>query len=105
MPTMLDKISSADFSPYLNQRFRIDPEASEPLDVELIEVSELGSASISSDDPEKRRPFSIVFRGPNDPSLPQGIYDIEHGEMGTLSLFIVPIGPDKEGMLYHAVFN
>ncbi len=102
---MLDKISSADFSPYLNQRFRIDAGSSEPLDVELIEVSELSSASISSDEPEKRRPFSIVFRGPNDPSLPQGIYDIEHGEMGTLSLLIVPIGPDKEGMLYHAVFN
>ena len=75
------------------------------MEVELIEVSELGSASISSDEPEKRRPFSIVFRGPNDPSLLQGIYDIEHGEMGTLSLFIVPIGPDAHGLCYESIFN
>ena len=81
---MLDKLKSEDFSQYLNQKFRIYLESSEPLEVELLEVSELGSASISSDEPEKRRPFSIVFRDSNGPSLPQGIYDIEHGEMGTL---------------------
>ena len=40
-----------------------------------------------------------------EPDLPQGMYDIEHEELRTLSLFMVPIGPDREGMGYEAVFN
>ena len=101
----MDKVESAHFSPYLNQRFRILSESTDPLEVELIGVSEFGVGATSNDEPPKRRPFSIVFRGPKEPSLPQNIYDIEHDQMGTLNLFIVPIGPDNEGMLYEAVFS
>ena len=97
---MLDKLTIEDFTPYLNQKFRINPESTEPLEVELLEVTELGSAAVRDCEPV-RRSFSIVFGGPKDPSLPQGIYGIEHGKLGTLNLFLVPIGP----ALYQAVFT
>jgi hypothetical protein len=107
---MLDKLTSADFSAQLHTSFRIHvgddaavaAEGLAPLEAELIEVSEMGS------DPQEgtgRRPFSIVFRAPPDSVLPQGIYPVEHPELGTLSLFLVPIGPDRVGMRYEAVFT
>ena len=102
---MLDKLNSADFSPYLNRKFRIHHESMDPIEVELVEVTDLGSNPDEEDEGSKKRPFSIVFRGAMEPNLPQGIYDLEHEEVGTLSLFMVPIGPDKEGMRYEAVFN
>ena len=102
---MIDKLKSSDFPPYLDQKFRIYSGSAEPLEVVLIEVSELGSESGNDSEPLTRRPFSIIFRGPIDPSLPQGTFEFGHDQFGTLSIFIVPIGPDKEGMLYQAVFN
>lgn len=102
---MLNELKSTDFFPFLNQKFRLQLEAMEQLEAELIEVTDLNSASGSENESSRRRPFSIVFRGPMEPSLPQSIYDIEHDQMGTLNLFMVPIGPDNEGMLYEAVFS
>ena len=102
---MLDSLKSTDFSPYLNQTFRIHIPSLEPLETTLIEVTELGPERSSDEASSKRRPFSIVFRGPRDPIFPQSIYKIEHEAMGSLDLFLVPIGPDKKGVRYEAVFN
>ena len=106
---MLDKLTSEDFFPLIDQEFTIQAEASEPFKVKLITVTDLGSETPGSADPsggrEGRRPFSIVFRGQPDPVLPQRIYQIENQSLGSLSIFLVPIGPDQEGMLYEAVFN
>ena len=101
---MLEKLTSADFSPYVHQTFSIQVESGDLLEVELIDVSDLGSDD-EWDESSARRPFSIVFRGPKESHLPQSIYRIEHGRMGSLDLFLVPIGPDKLGMRYEAVFN
>ena len=40
-----------------------------------------------------------------DVMLPQGTYKVEHEKLGTLEIFLVPIGPDKEGLCYEAIFN
>jgi hypothetical protein len=53
---------------------------------------------------QERRQFSLVFRGTTTPGLPQGTYRVEHAELGDLDLFLVPIGPDAEGMRYEAAF-
>jgi hypothetical protein len=47
----------------------------------------------------------LLFRGPRTPVLPQRIYRLEHAVMGPLEIFLVPIGPDAEGMRYQAVFT
>jgi hypothetical protein len=37
--------------------------------------------------------------------LPQRIYRIEHATLGAFDLFLVPIGPDAQGLRYQAVFT
>ena len=100
---MLGTLRSTDFAEYLNEKFKISAESVESVETELINVTELGPEA----GPEAggRRPFSIVFRGPEETYLAQGIYKVEHEKMGTLDLFLVPIGPDKVGMLFEVLFN
>lgn len=62
---------------------------------------------------EFRTPFSIVLHGPLQPVMPQGTYRLEHDAIGTIELFLVPIGPDipsepshaPTAMQYEAVFG
>jgi Domain of unknown function (DUF6916) len=49
--------------------------------------------------------FSLIFATPAGPWLPQGIYRVTHPERGTMEIFLVPIGPIKEGNGYQAVFG
>jgi hypothetical protein len=57
------------------------------------------------DAPRARTPFSILFRGPLEPVLPQATYPLENDAVGTFELFIVPVGPDEGEMQYEAVFG
>lgn len=54
---------------------------------------------------EKQRSFSIVFQGPPDMPLSQGMYRMEHDGLETIDLFIVPVGRSEKGLEYEAVFN
>lgn len=99
--TVLDQLQSSDFTPYLNDKFLLYIDAASPSEAELIQVTELGAAAPSG----KRRPFSIVLRGPRDRRLPQMIYKIHHEKLGTVEIFLVPIGVDDKGYQYEAVFN
>jgi hypothetical protein len=51
------------------------------------------------------RPFRLVFRGPRDPRLTQGMHDLDHPESGLPGIFLVPVDEDGEGILYEAVFG
>ena len=51
------------------------------------------------------RPFCLVFRGPTDLQLTQGMHDLEHPHLPLRGVFLVPVGGDDEGMLYEAVFS
>jgi hypothetical protein len=47
--------------------------------------------------------FRLVFRGPLQPIIPQGVYPIQRGSE-THELFIVPIGRVETGIQYEAIF-
>ena len=49
--------------------------------------------------------FSLLFYGPLQPVLPQCIYRLNHDALGSMEIFLVPLGPDAESMQYEAVFN
>jgi hypothetical protein len=49
--------------------------------------------------------FAVRLQGPIDPQLDQRTYRFEHGELGVLELFIVPIEADSVDVRYEAVFN
>jgi len=103
---MTDQPTVETFAPCLKGTFTVRVDASTRIDLELVEVTPLPARpSRLGAPPPGRAPFSLVFLGPKAPLLPQRIYCFEHRTLGELDIFIVPIGPDEEGMLYEAVFN
>ncbi len=65
-------------------------------------VTELGQAN----KPEMQRPFSLIFLGPvSQQFLGQSTYRLQHEQMGSFDLFIVPIGPEAGRMRYEAILT
>jgi len=86
------------FAQHLNTIFRVYVDDSNAIDAKLIEVSEMNLS------PRQER-FVIVFRGPNETFLGQGMRRFEHPQMGEFVLFLVPIAQNDQGYSYEAVFN
>ena len=95
-------ITLEDFEPCLGQSFLVTPEDADSLELELTQIKPFGN---SAPKPGFRQPFSLMFRGPLEPVLTQQMLRIENSTLGEMELFLVPIGPDEEGMLYDATFN
>ena len=55
--------------------------------------------------PGGRPPFSLIFVAKQERVLPQRLYRIEHEGLGTMALFLVPVGKDASGVQYQALFN
>ena len=89
------------FSPYLDQRFRIHFEE-QPTDAELIKVEKIGKGDATQGESV---PFSLLFQTAPDPVYGQGNYRVVHEALGETLIFLVPIGPCKDGMCYEAVFS
>ena len=102
---MLETLTRATFAECQNEKFQLQSDVVDPFDVELIEVSALTKHIAADATEEPREPFSLVFRGPKEPVLPQHIYRLTHPRLGSLDLFLVPIGPDTVGMQYESVFT
>lgn len=97
---MLQHLTPSSFEALVGTSFRIHYDSESPLEAVLYEVKR------HEQHPGPRsEPFSALFRGALRPILPQGIYRVEHETMGTLEIFLVPIGPEAQGMRYEAVFN
>jgi hypothetical protein len=99
--TMLDKLTIQNFQDHLNEEVKVLAGA-QTFDFELVEAAEMTSAAVGA---SGRGPFSVIFRGPEEPILPQAIYRVSHKKLGELDLFLVPLGPDREGVRYEAVFT
>ena len=97
---MLETLTVDTFKRHLDETFHLVAESSPPAALRLIEATPVANAA-----GQQRVPFSIIFRGPHDVVFPQRIYRLEHAAMGAFELFLVPIGPDAEGMRYEAVFT
>jgi hypothetical protein len=99
--TDLADLTAEDFRPLLHERFVLSGARGEhnggdvSFEVELVEVNEIPR------EPGGRAPFSIVFQGDAEPTLPQRIYRIEQAQLGALDIFLVPIAPGR----YEAVFT
>ena len=103
---MLDQFTSETFAPHRGAIFRVSADSAAPLDVALIEVTELGGGpGRMASGRTERVPFSLVFRGPTQPVFAQRTYRVAHDGIGEFDLFLVPIGPDAEGMRYEAIFT
>lgn len=101
MRWMLENLAYSDFFGRVGEEFRVAAGEGAAALV-LTEVTDLSRPESPS---PRRKPFSLVFRGPFRPQLVQRIWPLEHAAFGRLEIFLVPIGPDAEGMRYEAVFN
>lgn len=91
-------LAVTDFEPQLNEDFLLHT-AQGQLSLRLAEVRRLGTAV------REGGAFSLLFLSPPGPFLPQAIYTVTNFAMGTLELFLVPIGPIKGANGYEAIFT
>jgi hypothetical protein len=96
----LDKVDRAQFAEFVDQDFELALKDAAPLNVRLVKVRSLGAARAGS-----REPFALEFRADASVRLPQHIYAVSHGQLGTMEIFLVQIGADSTGAYFEAVFN
>ena len=101
---MLDALTVDVFVPSVGEIFMLDDEQAGRLELELIEARALDPDAPVADPDGTRTPFSLLFRGPGEPALPQRIYRLEHDAHGALDIFIVPVARDATGVHYEAIF-
>jgi hypothetical protein len=96
-----NQLTSATFIPHVGEAFRLDFDDFPTVELKLTAVDEYAP----NPGADREEPFSLFFRGPQEPVLPQAIYRFEHDALGSLEIFVVPIGRDDSGTSYEAVFN
>lgn len=97
---MLESLTAEHFKKYIGKIFTLNDE-SVTIKVELIKVE----ASEKKYDEATRDPFSLEVRGSKDVVLPQKMYTFIGEGFEGMEIFFVPVGPDKEGMVYQAIFS
>lgn len=96
---MLATVTQGDFEPLRGSSCRaVAGTLDAPL--RLVSVRSAGGRAPTA----LRDPFAVEFEGPPAPRLPQQIYEVTCGPLGTLTLFLVPVGQTKDGFAYEAVF-
>ena len=101
---MTELLQSTDFQSQLNQIFSVhlDLDGATTIDLQLVSVKELGAATGTG----TRAPFSLHFLGPvSQQYLQQHTYQMVNETLGTLEIFIVPLGAEAGRMRYEAIFT
>ena len=97
------RLEFSDFSSLVGSSFHIHNSSSHSLPLELLEAKKIGNSSAQQN--TQIDSFSLLLRGPRDSVLPQQIYSFTHSQLGELSLFLVPVGQDSDGIRYEVIFN
>lgn len=87
-----------DFAAAINSSFRAHLSDGSSIDLTLSNLDEVASNDL-------QETFALHFVAPSTAPRTQGTYRLEHGELGKMELFLVPIGLNENGLLYEAVFN
>jgi hypothetical protein len=102
---VLESIDITTFAGRVGEVFRLVVDERTTISTRLIAVTPANALSAGPTRAGGRTPFSLVFRSPPGAPMPQRIYRLQHEELGDIELFLVPIGPDADGMCYEAVFS
>lgn len=97
----LQWLTHADFADRVGEVFEV-PDAG--FDLVLAEATESTESGGPGPEGRTRNQFSLVFTGPLDPALTQGIVRLVHADLGEQHLFLVPLGPQDDAMRYEAAF-
>lgn len=98
MSKPIESLTPDDFEPHTGKSFQLTT-AKGALELRLIEVRRLGQAL------REGGAFALMFLSAPGPFLPQAIYPLVHPALGTIELFVVPLGPKDGGNRYEVVFT
>ena len=97
-PTDLAALRVDDFAPHLDAVFETQTSGG-AVPLKLVKADPAGASG------REGGAFSLLFVGPQGASLPQAIYPVKHPALGTMEIFMVPIGPLAGGNGYQAIFT
>jgi hypothetical protein len=93
---------------HMNATFRVNMGSGEVIDLELIEAKTIGEGARPGLPGIREQSFSLIFRGPRDPMLPQRIHpgtSSPPGAMSVASTSTVGGGQPHENRQPHPVLN
>jgi hypothetical protein len=96
VPAIVIDLTVDSFLPAVGRPFAVG----DGLELELVEARALTAQAPDG----FRTPFRLEFRGPAEPVLEQRIHRLEHESLGTLEIFLVPVGANATGTTYEAIF-
>lgn len=102
-PLNLETVTLETFTPLMGTEFTIHLNQHESLSLRLSEMKPLGHGVAGG-----RNPFALLFYHdhlPKNAHLPQGTFTLHHTIGGSFTIFLVPLGPDAQGMRYEAIFT
>ena len=94
----MDGLTHEAFREQAGTKFQVQVEQDSTVELDLVEISDIKLYP-------GQEQFEVVFRGPLNAFLDQGVRSFAHSEMGQFEIFIVPIRQDEQGFYYEAVFN
>lgn len=97
---MLDKLTLDDFQPLLEDTFSVHA-GEQAAEFRLVAAHPVGKGRTNG----RRAPFSLTFQAPPEVKPVEGTYRLEHNQLGTLEIFLVPVAGDQEGTDFEAVFS
>ena len=94
----LGELTAGHFDPIIGDGFVV--EGCDPaVELTLVEVDRRAR------EPDANRPFTLLFTGPTEVRLAQGVWRLAHGTLGALDIFLVPVGLRGDVPIYEAVFG
>ena len=96
----LDVLTIDQFSDKIGHAFVIEEAGVPPIELTLTEATPLPNFASAA-----RTPFSLLFTTRGDFVLPQRMYPLRHAALGLQSIFLVPVGKERDTAIYEAVFN
>src|SRR5258708_15015036 len=97
-PSDLAAVCIGDFSSHLDTIFEMQT-SDGVVPLKLVKADPAGASG------REGGAFSLLFAAPAGPWLPQAIYPLTHPALGTMEIFLVPIGPLSGGNGYQAIFT
>jgi hypothetical protein len=98
---MSDPFTIERFLPHVGDVFHVVVAEAQQTPILLSEITRLAA---DADARRRRQPFSLVLHAPAGTLLEQQVYRIEKPGMDPFDCFLVPIGPDQNGMRFEAVY-
>jgi hypothetical protein len=96
----MDRPTLQQFTVLLGQRFELRGDSAGHWAADLVEASQTEGQAFQG-----RQPFTLMFRGPTQPVLPQSTYRVSSPHLPAMDIFLVPVSAAADGVRYEAVFG